>query len=78
VFVKKTYLRSWVIIAMQSIHVRVNSSLSPPPLKNRGSAYALAKYLINVNTTVSLRIGEGLWWSPGQPAPKRIFLRLFS
>jgi len=38
VFVKKSYLRSWVFTAMQSVHIRMNLSLSPP-LKNPGSAY---------------------------------------
>jgi len=33
VFVKKSYLSSWVFTAMQSVHIRMNSSLSPP-LKN--------------------------------------------
>jgi len=28
VFVKKSYLSSWVFTAMQSVHIRMNSSLS--------------------------------------------------
>jgi len=30
VFVKKSYLSSWVVTAMQSAHIRTNSSLSTP------------------------------------------------
>jgi len=30
VFVKKSYLSSWVFPAMQSVHIRMNSSLSTP------------------------------------------------
>jgi len=30
-FVKKRYLSSWVFTVMQSVHIRMNSSLSPPP-----------------------------------------------
>jgi len=30
VFVKKSYLSSWVFTAMKSVHIRLNSSLSPP------------------------------------------------
>jgi len=30
VFVKKSYLSSCVFTAMQSVHIRMNSSLSPP------------------------------------------------
>jgi len=37
VFVKKSYLSSWVFTAMQPVHIRMNSSLSPP-YKNLGSA----------------------------------------
>jgi len=33
VFVKKSYLSSWVFTAMQSIHIRMNSSLIPPKKK---------------------------------------------
>jgi len=29
VFVKKSYLSSWVFTAMQSVHIRMNSSFSP-------------------------------------------------
>jgi len=35
--VKKSYLSNWVFTAMQSAHIRINSSLSPPR-KNPGSA----------------------------------------
>jgi len=28
--VKKSYMSSWVFTAMQSVHIRMNSSLSPP------------------------------------------------
>jgi len=34
VFVKKSYLRSWVFTAMQSVHIRMNLSLSPPLKKS--------------------------------------------
>jgi len=27
---KKSYLSSWVFTAMQSVHIQMNSSLSPP------------------------------------------------
>jgi len=37
---KKSYLIGWVFTAMQSVHIRMNSSLNPP-LKNPGSAYGL-------------------------------------
>jgi len=30
VFVKKIYLSSWIFTAMQSVHIRMKSSLSPP------------------------------------------------
>jgi len=30
VFLKKSYLNSWVFIAMQPVRIRMNSSLSPP------------------------------------------------
>jgi len=30
VFVKKSYMSSWVFTAMQSVHIRMNSSLIPP------------------------------------------------
>jgi len=30
VFVKKSYLSSWVFTAMQSVHIRMNLSLRPP------------------------------------------------
>jgi len=30
VFVKKSYLSSYVFTAMQSVHIRMNLSLSPP------------------------------------------------
>ena len=33
VFVKESYMSGWVCIAMQSVHIRMNSSLSPPPTK---------------------------------------------
>jgi len=33
VFVKKSYLSSWVFTAMQSVRFRMNLSLSPPPKK---------------------------------------------
>jgi len=29
VFVKKRYLSSWVFTAVQSVHIRMNSSLNP-------------------------------------------------
>jgi len=45
VFVKKRYLSSWVFTAVQSVHIRIKSSLTPP-LKNRGSAYAAVAYLL--------------------------------
>jgi len=32
-FVKKSYLSRWVFTAMQSLHIRMNSFLSPPPKK---------------------------------------------
>jgi len=34
VFVKKSYLNSWVFTAMQSVHIRMNLSLSPPLKKS--------------------------------------------
>jgi len=34
VFVKKRYLSNWVFTAMQSLHIRMNSSLSPPIKKS--------------------------------------------
>jgi len=30
VFVKKIYLSSWFFTAMQSVHIQMKSSLSPP------------------------------------------------
>jgi len=33
VFVKKSYMSSWVFTTMQSVHIRMNSYLSTPPLK---------------------------------------------
>jgi len=30
VFVKKRYLCSWVLTAMQSVHIRMNSFFRPP------------------------------------------------
>ena len=30
VFAKKSYMSSWVFTAMQSVHIRMNSSLNPP------------------------------------------------
>jgi len=33
VFVKKNYVSSWVFTAMQSVHIRMKSPLSPP-IKN--------------------------------------------
>jgi len=44
VFVKKNYLSSWVFTAMQSVHIRIKSSLSPPPKTNPGSAYVQCIY----------------------------------
>jgi len=38
VFVKKSYLSSWVFTAIQSVQIRINSFLSPPK-KIPGSAY---------------------------------------
>jgi len=32
-FFKISYLSSWVFTAMQSVHIRMNSSLNPPPKK---------------------------------------------
>jgi len=34
VFVKKSYLSTWVFTAMQSVHTWMNSSLSPPLKKS--------------------------------------------
>jgi len=34
VFVKKSYMSSCVFTAMQSVHIRMNSSLSPPLKKS--------------------------------------------
>jgi len=34
VFVKKSYLSSWDFTVMQSVHIRMNSSLSPPLKKS--------------------------------------------
>jgi len=44
VFVKKSYLISWVFAAMQSVHIRMNSSLTPP--KNPGSAHVCTFQLL--------------------------------
>jgi len=38
VFVNKNYLSSWVFTAMQSVHIRMKSSLSPS-LKNSWIRY---------------------------------------
>jgi len=55
VFGKKSYLSSWVFTAMQSVHIRMNSSLSHPPLKkildppmsydNQGKSFILAGFI---------------------------------
>jgi len=37
---KKSDLSSWVFTAMQSVHIRMNQSFSPP-IKNPGSAYGI-------------------------------------
>jgi len=50
VFVKESYMSGWVCIAMQSVHIRMNSSLSPPPLKNPGSAYVSQNLFILANS----------------------------
>jgi len=34
VFVKKNYLSSWVFTTLQSVHIRMNSSLNPPLKKS--------------------------------------------
>jgi len=34
VLVKKSYMSSWVFTAMQSVHIRMNSCLSPPLKKS--------------------------------------------
>jgi len=38
-------MSSWVFTDMQSVHIRMNSSLSPPPNKNPGSTYDTGRFL---------------------------------